>query len=164
MSESEKKSAAVPQLFDEWLFAKKIGVKPRWVVRWRREHGEDGKDFARECGADEAGRAWERIGLTAAGAAKASKALGFRAKSPAGCELVRRGVQVEVKQVPSNVRLLICERVAAARVEINGGRTGPLENVTVRDNADYRAGDEFVAERDGSVLIKTGGVLAQGEW
>ena len=146
-----------PALYDEWLIAKKIGMRPRFVVRWRRERGKEGVDFERVRGCDEAGQAYERIGLTIHGARRAAEAENYRPVSPKGCELVRRGIQVEVKRMPSNPRILICERVAARE-------TGALDNVFVRDSACFRIGDEMVAERDEGVLKKNGGVFAQGEW
>ena len=149
-----KKEAA---LYDEWLIAKKIGMRPRFVVRWRRERGKEGVDFERVRGCDANGQAYERIGLTIHGARRAAEAENYRPCSPKGCELVRRGIQVEVKRMPSNPRILICERVAARE-------TGALDNVFVRDSACFRIGDEMVAERDEGVLKKNGGVFAQGEW
>jgi len=146
-----------PALYDEWLIAKKIGMRPRFVVRWRRERGKEGVDYERVRGCDAAGQAYERIGLTIHGARRAAEAENYRPCSPKGCELVRRGIQVEVKRMPSNPRILICERVAARE-------TGALDNVFVRDSACFRIGDEMVAERDEGVLKKNGGVFAQGEW
>lgn len=146
-----------PALYDEWLIAKKIGMRPRFVVRWRRERGKEGVDYERVRGCDEAGQAYERIGLTIHGARRAAEAENYRPVSPKGCELVRRGIQVEVKLMPSNPRILICERVAARE-------TGALDNVFVRDSSCFRIGDEMVAERDEGVLKKNGGVFAQGEW
>lgn len=144
-------------LYDEWLTAKKMGVKPRFVVRWRRGQGVEGLDFVRARGF-EGGAAYERIGLTREGADRAAKAFGFRGCDPTGAELVRRGVQAEVKKVPGNARLVICERVAAREL-------GTLATVTVRSNTEFRPGDEFVAENAGQAgLIKKGGGWLPGEW
>lgn len=144
-------------LYDEWLTAKKMGVKPRFVVRWRRGLGVEGQDFVRARGF-EGGAAYERIGLTRGGADRAAKSFGFRGCDPAGAELVRRGIQVEVKKVTGNARLVICERVAEREF-------GTLAVVTVRSNTDFRAGDEFVAERTGQAgLVKKGGGWLPGEW
>lgn len=159
----DKKAAGELFLYDEWLFAKKLGVKPRFVVRWRRERGEEGKHYERVRGYENA-RAYERIGLTAAGAEAAAKAFGFMPVDPSGCELRREGIQAEVVKVPSNGRLVICERVGAARVEVNGKKTGPLDNVTVRSNGAYRVGDEFVTVREGDALVKQGNGFLPGEW
>ena len=66
-----------PALYDEWLIAKKIGMRPRFVVRWRRERGKEGVDYERVRGCDEAGQAYERIGLTIHGARRAFSSLVF---------------------------------------------------------------------------------------
>ena len=143
-------------MYDEWLLAKKIGVKPRHVVRWRREFGVEGLDFERVRGF-ESGTVFERIGMTGRGARRAVEAFGLRMSDFAGCELRKAGVQTEVKRMPSNTRLLICERVAAKPVPTK-------ETVFVRDSAAFRIGDEFVAEHDGGVLVKRGGTMLPGEW
>jgi hypothetical protein len=103
------------------------------------------------------GAAYERIGLTRGGADRAAKAFGFRGCDPRGAELVKRGVQAEVKKLPGNARLVICERVAARE-------WGTLATVTVRSNTEFRAGDEFVAEQAGTGLVKKGGGWLPGEW
>lgn len=157
---SEKKDGGdkkEPVLYDEWLIAKKIGMRPRFVIRWRRSCGTEGVDFVRERGFDD-GAAWERIGLTREGTKKAAQAENYTPPSVAGCELVRAGVQVEVKRMLSNTRILICERVAA-------DEAGALDNVFVRDSATFRIGDEMVVERNSEgQLAKAGGAYAMGEW
>lgn len=151
----ETKTDASLFRYDEWALAKKIGCRPRFVVRWRREFGVEGVDFERVRSLE--GGLQERIGLTEEGAKKAVAAFGLRLQDFSGCELRARGVQAEVKKMPSNTRLLICERVANKQV-------GAMDTVFVRNNGEFRVGDEFVAEWEDGKLVKRGGGLLPGEW
>jgi hypothetical protein len=156
--ENQKKEATDDLfLFDEWGAAKKIGVKPRHVVLWRRNHGVEGIDFER-CRGFEGGERYERIGMTAQGVKRAAESMGFAVpRTLDGCELVKKGVQLEIKKKPANTRLLICERGA-------GKEIGALDVVTVRNSDDFRIGEEFVVDPGGSAMVKNGSGLGPWEW
>ena len=140
---SDEKNARV--LLDEKKLAALVGVRRRFLARWRQTLGARDQDYAFE---------GTRVALTVDGARKACRDIGApmntaMAIREACLEKNGEGISVRVKLCPQNEKIVL-----AVRLDTNDAVI-----VSVRSNLAMRVNDEFDAFDEGS-----GHLCQRGSW
>ncbi len=123
-------------LYDELRLSRVIGIRRRFIARWRGKHGREG-DF---------GFLRMRVGMTEGGVRRMCEALRFLPpESLEGAELEDDAEVVSVRVIrpgAEGARWVGCRRLV----------DGAVVNVFVRDAGKFVAGDEFDVRVKGDVL------------